>query len=182
MTQPYAKGTIESIGISPKHKDSYKATLVQVVVAGKEVQIMDYDSNLLTDFNVGDAVAVWENTKGKFKSYKMTKDTYQGGGSATAAPKATKSSYTPRTDQQASIVAQNALNRGMDAVRINTMAVEAALKEGVSGVTKAQLKLLTDPDYVMEQAVHQANRVHALLMAGDLSQELPKFEKEPESE
>mgnify|MGYP003109149303 CR=1 FL=1 len=188
MPAPHLKGTIEAVEVSARNNPTWRSTLYDVTVGGETIAFFDTKKVINSSVTVGDAVAVWKNEKDGKTSFNITKDKpYSGGGGApSAAPSSTtpaaKAGYTPRSDQQASITAQNALNRGVDIMGVVVEAMKVALQNDPKAVTKAQLKLLTDPDYVMEQAVHQGNRVHKLLMAGDLSQELPKFDAEPEFE
>lgn len=177
MTQPYAKGTLDSIEVVKAYKTGSK---FEAVVAGQAVNGFG---------QIGDGVApgvnvvVWKNGEGRDTKLSINVDTRANG--TTTQPTATAVTTTSTTrgvaattvdTRQASIVAQNAFNRGVDIMHNTTLAAIAAVANDVSGVKKGFLKELANPDYQIEMAKHYGSLIFDALMAGDLTADLPSFE------
>lgn len=171
MNKPVVQGIVNDISESPKHKPTYKKTLWEVIVDNKP-----YTFYGDITFKVGDTVAVWKNDKNGRINYNIT--LAKGGSNSSASQTNNTTNNAAPDNRQASIVAQNALNRGMDAVAIYSANVRAAIEHNIAGVQKAQLKTLCDLDFIKNIAKEIGNDFHHMLMSGDLSEELPKFDGE----
>jgi len=186
MAGPHLKGTLETLTITKEYKSGKS---FDAVINGQALKGFGPIAEGITE---GSEVVVWKNGEGRDTKYNIQLDTPQGAtpsssvstnARTTTAPAQASFSGTQKTGdaRQNSIVAQNALNRGVDIMNIVTLATIAAIDNDVAGVKKASLKNLSNPDFVVEMAKHYGSLVFDSLVAGDLTQELPKFETPTEN-